>query len=168
MNIESGKREVILEKIGAPPSRESLLSLISWLDKECIATEDLTSIPYQILVRSIIAIGYKLIDERGERENILNTVRSGENYALNPTEENRDVFIECGTMSYPLGPGEGCFGIEELGDGSSCKPGNGCISGAGSFALQGLDDGDVIAIIAKELTPWILGNDDPIISRIKT
>jgi hypothetical protein len=165
MNIEIEKKEIILEKITAPPSRESLLNLVSWLDRECIVSKDPSSIPYQILVRSIIAVGYYLLNDQGKIETIIETIRGGENYALNPTELNWSVFCNCATMSYPFGPGDGCFSIKELENGSTCKPGSGCISGSGSLASQGLNDSEVMTIIAEELLPWIIGNDDPLISR---
>jgi hypothetical protein len=161
--MEDNQKEIILRKINLPASRESLLDLINWLDNECIATKDSSSLPYQILARSIVALGYKLLNNLGNIETILNTIKAGETYALNPSEQNWDMFCEWATMSYPFGPGDGCFCIKELGD--SCKPGSGCISGSGSLASQELDDAEVMASIAQELIPWVLGSDDPVISR---
>lgn len=84
MNIPIKEKELILEKITAPASSASLLCFISWLDKACIATEDLTSIPYQILARAIVALGYKLIDVGEKSETIEMTIGAGEIYTLHP------------------------------------------------------------------------------------
>ena len=164
-NYSFEETAIVLEKIGAPASRQSLLSFISWLDNECIATEVLTSLPYQILARSIVAVGYKKILHEGTKETILKTIKSGENYAMNPTEQQWDQFFDCATMSFPFGPGEGCYSIPELKNGPSCNPGSGCISGAGSLACLGLNEVEVMTTLAEELIPWIMGKNDPILSR---
>ena len=167
MNFEKLPKEIILEKILAPASRKSLLNFINWLDMECINSQDPSSLPFQILARSIIAVGYKLLDNEGAIETIVQTIRSGENYALNPTENTWETFHYCSTNSYPFGPGDGCYSIEEL-EGVPHKhstPGSGCTSGAGSLASLGMNEAEVMKIIAKELAPWISEIDDPIISR---
>ncbi len=165
MELTIETKEAVRAKIIAPPSRESLLNFISWLDRACIASEDVTSLPYQILARAVVAGGYLLINDQGEIETIVETIRAGENYALNSTEQNWDLFFECATRSYPFGPGDGCLSIRELENGATCRPGSGCISGSGSLASLGCDDADTMRKIAEELLPWILGNDDPLISR---
>ncbi len=110
-------------------------------------------------------MGYKLIDTQGASETIVATIKAAENYALNPTEQNWDLLFHCATRSYPFGPGDGCLSIPELENGVTCRPGSGCISGAGSLASLGLDDAGAFATIAAELLPWIDGTDDPLISR---
>ncbi len=158
-------KAALQEILTAPPSRASLLRFISYLDQECIASEDVASLPNQILARAVVAVGYELLDAQGAIETIVATIKAGENYALNPTEQNWDLLFHCATQSYPFGPGDGCLSIPELENGVSCQPGSGCMSGAGSLASLGLDDVAAFATIAAELLPWINGTDDPLISR---
>ena len=163
--MPSESKSTLQEILVAPPSRASLLQFISRLDQECIASEDVASLPNQILARAVVALGYKLLHTQGAIETIIETIKSAENYALNPTEQNWDLLFHCATMSYPFGPGDGCLSIPELGNGATCRPGSGCISGAGTLASLGLDDAAVFATIAAELLPWMNGTDDPLISR---
>ncbi len=163
--MPSESKSTLQEILTAPPSRAALLRFISYLDQECIASEDVASLPNQILARAVVAVGYELLDAQGAIETIVATIKAGENYALNPTEQNWDLLFHCATQSYPFGPGDGCLSIPELENGVTCRPGSGCISGAGSLASSGLDDAAVFATIAAELLPWINGTDDPLISR---
>ena len=163
--MPSETKSTLQEILTTPPSRASLLRFISYLDQECIASEDVASLPNQILARAVVALGYKLIDTQGAIETIIETIKAGENYALHPTEKNWDLLFHCATRSYPFGPGDGCLSIPELENGATCQPGSGCISGAGSLASLGLDDGEAFTTIAAELLPWINGTDDPLISR---
>lgn len=171
MNIKDPQKRFILKKLLDTPSREALLRLISWLDKECLKASNLTSIYRQILARAVIAIGYKVFSEGKMPETCIQTIKSGENYALDPTETNWVAFTSSATMSYPFGPGDGCFSIErfEKTNNLSCKPGSGCSSGAGSLAStsNGLNEIEIMQAIAAELVPWIRDNDDPIVSRQK-
>ncbi len=163
--MPSESKSALQEFLTAPPSRAALLRFISYLDQECIASEDVASLPNQILARAVVALGYTLIDAQGAMETIIETIKAAENYALHPTEQNWDLLFHCATRSYPFGPGDGCLSIPELENGVTCQPGSGCISGAGSLASLGLDDAAVFATIAAELLPWINGTDDPLISR---
>lgn len=168
MKIEEREKEIILKKLQAPASKESLFDFISWLDKECEkAGYDLTSSPYQILARSTIALGY-ILPEEIRFEPVRQTLKAGEAFALNPTEESWTEFSVSATNSYPFGPGDGCFSIVELedtGGNPSCKPGTGCWSGAGNLGCQAIDEAEVMKAIAGELTPWILETGDPVLTR---
>ena len=169
-NVETWEKKIILEKIQVPASKESLFNFIGFLDTECIrAVDDQTSFPYQVLARSTIALGYILVEEH-HLETIIKTIKAGEKFALNPSTENWAEFFACATMSYPFGPGDGCFSIievEDVRDSSPCKPGSGCISGAGNLGCQGLDEAKVMKAIARELVQWILEANDPVISRLR-
>ncbi len=105
-----------------------------------------------ILARAVVALGATLVDTQGASETIVATIKSAENYALNPTEQNWDLLFHCATQSYPFGPGDGCLSIPELENGATCQPGSGCISGSGTLASSGLDDAGAFATIAAELS----------------
>jgi hypothetical protein len=150
-----GMKEIILKKLYAGASKESLFDFISWLDKECIKDSEVTSLPYQILARSVVALGNKIINEEGEIPTVRKTINSAEQFALEPTETNWDKLFEDASQSFPFGPGEGCYSIKELEIEGPCEAGTGCISGAGTLAGSGLDEAEVMQCIATELIPWI-------------
>jgi hypothetical protein len=157
-------KQTALEKLSSPPSRESLLDWINWLDLEC-ARASLESLQQQILARSIVAVGYEFVERQIFPINHP-TIKAAEAYILEPTEDHFDSYFAAATDSYPFGSGDGCYAIDELGY-SRCEPGSGCVSGAGSLAsfaaVLGADV--VMQVIAKELIPWLQGEIDPVALR---
>ena len=65
----------------------------------------------------------------GARQVIEATAEAALDHATGPTTETARVFFEAATASYPLGPGDGCLAVAELG-GHDAR-GSGCSSGAG-------------------------------------
>lgn len=170
METTAEAKHILLEKLNAAPSRESLYEFIRWLDIEIHKSgADDTSIYSQVLARATIALGYELLTDSGPLPRVVTTIHSAEEYALNPSEQNWGALFVSATDFYPFGPGDGCFGIAELKGNSNthCGPGTGCASGAGLLASQNMAPEIVMAAIARELIPWITGEDDPVISRDK-
>lgn len=160
--MQDTQRQRAIELISAPPSKESLLQLISWLDTECFGAP-LVSLPRQILARTVIAIGYRLIDKFG-LATIKATTESAEIFALEPTLESFDAYLRAATHSYPFGSGDGCYAIHEIGF-AGCEPGSGCSSGSGCLYSSGLEDVFVMQCIADELIPWLEDRADPVAKR---
>ena len=158
-------RRIALEKILSPPSRESLLELIRWLDQVC-AGPSVDSLQQQILARAIIAAGHKLLEKR-PLPNIRATIEAAEAYVLAPTEEHFDLYFTAATASYPFGSGEGCYAVADLGY-PNCEPGSGCTSGAGSLDSIAAELGDevVMRALVEELVPWLRGVVDPVAQRV--
>jgi hypothetical protein len=74
------------------------------------------------------------------------TLMAANEFITNKNDEKWDSFCQSSTNSYPFGPGDGCYCIEETGV-SGCNPGSGCISGIGSLALLGLPESLVWSIV---------------------
>lgn len=168
MNVETIKSE-ILKKVTVTPSRESLLELIRWLDIEIHNhPEEENNIYNQLLARATVALGYELLTESGPLPNVVLTIRSAQEYALNPSQHNWDSFFFDATRSVPFGPGDACYSVMELSvNKKHGTPGTGCGSGAGSLDLSVMESEKVMKIIADEIVPWLNGSDDPIVSREK-
>jgi hypothetical protein len=167
MNSEAIKSEM-LKKVTTTPSRESLLELIRWLDIEIHNHPVVENNIYnQLLARSTVALGYELLTDSGPLPNVVITLRSAQEYALNPTQQNWDSFSFDATQSFPFGPGDGCYSVKELITERSCGVGTGCGSGSGCLDLSEIESDKVMKIIASEIVPWLNGTDDPIVSREK-
>ena len=110
-------------------SGESLLPFIEWWDLfflehrgicEALLRESIVRMT--LALREIVAVKPGTPVER--------TLSAASAYLQEPGEQSWSDFVKTSTSSYPFGPGDGCFGIEELGHGS-CGPGSGCRSGIG-------------------------------------
>jgi hypothetical protein len=155
----------MLELISAPPTIDSLKHLISWIDLRCADAEWGDSIYHQFLARAVIAQGYLYLEFNESLHTIVNTIRSAEEYALNPTKEKYTVLFDAATKSYGFGPGEGCHSIREPDTEKRCYPGSGCGSGSGCLLSFYTPPEKLMPRIYQELYPWITGTDDPVISR---
>lgn len=162
------QRKKALELLSVQPSRQALITLISWLDWEyCTRWESSSvSLPMQILARAVIAIGYELLQKR-DGETIRRTIQAAEEFALEPQMDRYEIFQNAATNSYPFGPGDGCYAVptEKY---SGCEPGSGCISGAGCLfhTAPVLNEEEVLQVIARELVPWLHGKADPVLVRL--
>jgi hypothetical protein len=154
-------KQAALRMLQQPPSRETLLEFIRWLDLEC-SEAPVESVQVQILVRSMIAVGHRLLEELSI-STVAATVATAESFVLEPSEERHDHYFAAATDSYPFGSGDGCYALAELGN-DGCSPGSGCISGAGSLGCfsEELGDAVVMEVIAGELIPWLRGETEPI------
>ena len=160
--MQDSQRQRAIEVISAPPSKQSLLQLISWLDIECLV-EPPVSLPHQILARAVVAIGYRLINKLG-LPTIKATTEAAEIFALEPTIGNFNAYQSAATNSYPFGSGDGCYAIPETGY-PECEPGSGCRSGSGSLGLSGLEESFVMQCVSSDLLPWLEGKPDPVVTR---
>ncbi len=157
--VTCSQKQQAIELLSATPSKEALLTLISWLDVAC-AEAPLTSLPRQILARAVVAVGYVLYEKFGY-ETIAQTIQAAEGFALAPTLDNFAAYQNAATNSYPFGPGDGCYAIAATGY-AGCEPGSGCRSGAGCLYLVELGEIVVMETVAKDLLPWLQREDDPI------
>ena len=161
---------IALTKLMSPPSMESLLDLVRWLDLECAEAEP-ESLQLQILARSIIAAGREFAKRRmfPADHPIVKTIHAAEAYVLDPAQDRLDSYYAAATASYPYGSGEGCYAVAELGY-PGCQPGSGCASGAGSLYSLAHDLGvdDLWRGIAKDLVPWLQGESDPVASLLRS
>jgi hypothetical protein len=150
-------QQLVIEKLLAPPSKESLLDFISWLDLECAGT-GVETFPWQILTRSIVAAGHELVKKQqfAPGHPVVATLRAAEAFCLTPGPDPFALYFKAATASYPFGSGEGCYAIKECGY-EGCQPGSGCPSGAGSLYFIASAVGVEVAwqAIATELIPWL-------------
>ena len=168
--MENPLKQIALQKLAAPPSKQSLLDLLSWLDLEC-ATASAETFQKQLLTRSIVAAGYELATKQAfpAIHPVRKTLEAAELYCLEPTEEHFDRYFEAASASYPFGSGEGCYAIADLGY-SGCEPGSGCMSGAGSLYSLATELGAEVVgqLIAQELILWLQGEADPVARRVRS
>lgn len=160
--MDDSQRQRAIELVSAPPSKESLLQLVSWLDIECFGGPPV-SLPHQILARAVITIGHQLIHKLG-LATIKHTTEMAEIFAIEPTVENFNAYQHAATNSYPFGSGDGCYAVSETGF-AGCEPGSGCSSGSGCLYLSGLENDFVMQCIADELIPWLENREDPVAQR---
>jgi len=108
---------------------DSVLPFIEWLDTVYAKSySDHERLLRESLVRLTVAVGETLIVEPGAA--IEKTVATASHFLREPSPPNWRSFFNASTNSYPFGPGEGCYGVEELGHGT-CGVGSGCRSGVG-------------------------------------
>lgn len=166
--LENSFKTTALQKLTSLSSKETLLDWISWLDLAC-ATASPVDLSMQLLTRSVVAAGWKLVEKQYLTENhpVRRTIDVAEAYSLEPTEDHFDRYFHVATLSYPYGSGEGCYAVAELGY-SQCEPGSGCRSGAGCLYQIAIVIGfDVVSEgIVEELLPWLEGKADHI--RLRT
>ncbi|MCB0009865.1 MAG: hypothetical protein KDE04_25545, partial [Anaerolineales bacterium] len=160
--MTSSLQQEITDLLSAGPTRASLFKLVSRLDLACSSAPPDTP-PPQILARAIVAVGQTLYEKLGYAT-IANTLQAAEWYVLEPTAENFATYQRAATNSYPFGSGDGCYAVAETGY-TDCQPGSGCSSGAGSLCLIGMDETAVLALLRKELLPWLQGESDPVAAR---
>lgn len=165
MEIDPVIKAEILHYISAAPTEESLRSLVSWLDIRCQESENDTSVYHQVFARALAELGYNIIEKQGMMKTVAATIRSAENYAVTPTEAAWDSLFFDATLSYPFGPGEGCYSIYPAESEKPCRTGSGCRSGSGCLMCMGIPSETVMTLIYKAVYPWITGTDDPVISR---
>jgi hypothetical protein len=113
-------------RLSQSDSRTTVLELVRWLDLRYAADREAAQALYAPL---LVAVSPLLPD----KPHIARTVAAAGQYASAPSEEHWAELFRAATSSYPFGPGEGCYCIDELGV-QGCGPGSGCRSGAGSFA----------------------------------
>ena len=154
-----------LDLLTAPPTRDTLLDWVCWLDRTLGNEDDDTSLYTQMLARSFLAIGHAFY-EYVTTQPIVDTIEALEDYVLNPTEGLYQVYVSKATQSYGFGSGDGCFSIPELQARgyAGCSPGSGCSSGAGGLvglAMQ-FDSAEVMQIIQRDITAWLNNDPDPV------
>lgn len=157
--IDDLQRLAAIDLCSAPPSGETLLRLITWLDLHSQGGE-MDSLPRLMLARAVAAEGLTL-PEGLTQENIQRTIHAAVRFAHAPSEENRAQLFEAATASYPFGPGEGCYAVAETGY-PDCEPGSGCRSGAGCLWMGELEAAAIMAAISRGLLPWLKGEEDPL------
>ncbi len=81
-------------------------------------------------------------------EKILEITQAGEKDALDCTEQNWGLLLDCATRSYPVGHDDGCWCVWGLENDVACRLGSGSISGWGALASVGREDVEVFAVIA--------------------
>jgi hypothetical protein len=150
-------KQLVMEKLLAPPSKVSLFNFISWLDLECTGV-GVDAFPWQILTRSIIAAGHELVEKQhfSPDHPVVITLWAAETYCHTPDPVHFALYFKAATASYPFGSGEGCYAIKECGY-CGCQPGSGCPSGAGSLYSIASEVGIQVVwqAIATELIPWL-------------
>ena len=118
-------REEGLKKL----SSDSLLPFIEWLDTlYAISYSDHEKLLRESLARLTVAAGETPTVEPGSR--VERTLLAASHFLAEPTSGNWRSFFNAATNSYPFGPGEGCYGVQELNHGA-CGVGSGCRSGVG-------------------------------------
>lgn len=158
--MDSSQKQEAVEIISVRPSKEALINLISWLDLECSKSSE-TSLPQQILARAVVALGRTLTEIYAYKAHqaVAHTTQAAETFALEPTEENFAEYYLAATNSYPFGPGDGCYALQETGY-AGCEPGSGCHSGSGCLYIREIEEASVMQIIARQLVPWLQGEND--------
>lgn len=129
---------------------DTLYSFIKQFDIEM--SKDPDNIQLRILFAKIIVEIGQLIQrsESGLTKGQELTFISAKEFIIKNSDENWDSFCINSTNSYPFGPGDGCYSVEETRV-PGCNPGSGCISGIGSLAFMGLPE--IIWKIVMEKLP---------------
>lgn len=110
-------------------SGESLLPFIEWWDLFFLEHRDsCKSLLREGVVRMTLGLEEILVVKPDTP--VQRTLKAAADYLQDQGEPRWSDFVKSSTMSYPFGPGDGCFGIKELGHGP-CGPGSGCRSGIG-------------------------------------
>jgi hypothetical protein len=134
----------------------SLRALIRQFDLDRAADYDPTSFTTQATTRAVAAAGRVLVRHLvlADDHPVRRTIATADAYAAHPTEEAYDAYFDAATHSYPYGAGEGCLKINGS---TSCEPGEGCRSGAGSLDQIASAAGAVavVAAIKQKLGPWL-------------
>jgi hypothetical protein len=139
-------------------SQRALRDLIRRLDLTDSTDRDPTSARVQALTRTIAAAGRVLIRDQAfpDGHPVPKTLAAAEHYSRRPSEQAFRAYFDAATRSYPYGAGEGCYKVRGS---TSCEPGSGCRSGAGSLdqvaAVVGAPA--VTAAIEHELGGWLGG-----------
>lgn len=107
------------------PAREFVLELVRWLDLRMAAVPE--GVEREILARALAA--GPLLPPMPTVDQTLEAARV---FLADPTDARYAALQLAATSSYPFGPGDGCFSIDELGY-TGCEPGSGCRSGAGGL-----------------------------------
>lgn len=149
--VSAAQRQALINLL----QKDSLRDLVIWLDIECLKN-DFDHFSYQAMARGFVALGYELVEQNGYTQHhpVYTTLKSAENYVLHPSEENWDIMGGDATMSYPFGPGDGCFSLRDSGVAHG-QPGDGCSSGAGSLASVGINPERVMELLRDSLIPWL-------------
>lgn len=134
-------------------SSGSLLPFIEWLDLTYVENYSTSSqVLREFMARLTLALGRASEVEEGSRMEC--TLSAASAYLLEPSESAWSEFFRACSGSYPFGPGEGCYGIEELGHGR-CGLGSGCRSGAGFLSSGGQDRGRALEEVRNTLLDWV-------------
>lgn len=155
-------KQAVLEKLSLVPTKTALLEFIRWLDltaREEIMGGDLNPLTPLLLAQVIIVLGNELDKIKKVSPQLLATVNAAKNYIQDPNDATHLTYFEAATASYPFGPGEGCYQVEELGY-SNCEWGSGCPSGAGTLYQISLQLGEemTVKLIKDSLSQWFQGN----------
>jgi hypothetical protein len=134
------------------PSLSRVHSVVVELDRALAAEPDAVVLA-EALARAVIAVGRPLLAHT-RLATVAATLAAAEAFVRVPDEATERRYQECATMSYPYGPGDGCYAIDGHPD---PEPDNGCRSGAGTLAQVAYQLGaDVVAErLAVELNPWL-------------
>ena len=104
--------------------REFIYELVRWLDLQMAAEPE--GLGREMLVWAFVAAG-PLVPSMATVDRTLEAAHS---FVVEPTNTHYGALMEAATNSYPFGPGDGCYGVSNLGY-AGCEPGSGCRSGAG-------------------------------------
>ncbi len=143
----------------AADDRQWLLDLVQQIDLAFLADESdqLDAFFDMLLAKATVALGMLIQEVDPEATStIAATTSAARHYVSDPTEENDLQFWDAATNSFPFGPGDGCYGISELG--GHCEAGGGCHSCAGFLWEVGRQRGwkPVRARLIAELEPWLV------------
>ena len=147
--MKSGElRQECLERL----SGESLLPFIEWWDLFFLEHRgSCETLLREGIVRMTLALGEVVAVKPGSP--VERTLSAAAAYLVEPGEQSWSEFVKTSTNSYPFGPGDGCFGIEELGHGS-CGPGSGCRSGIGFLYFVSRDRARVRECLRAVWREW--------------
>jgi hypothetical protein len=157
MRVETPWRRALrelLEREGEPDRQ--LLDLVRQLDLP--DEDDQENLPSQALARAVVAAGPALL-ARQPLPTVEATLAAGAAYVAAPSEATWAALFEASTMSYPFGPGEGCYSTWADG---GCAPGSGCRSGAGTLSSIASEVGAAVVLTAVRaaLLPWLAALED--------
>lgn len=129
---------------------QNLYAFIKAFDIEM--SKDPDNMQLRVLFANIVVHLEGLIQQShdGLKQNQKNTILSAKEFLIKQTEQNWDLFCTNSTNSYPFGPGDGCYCVEETGV-LACHSGSGCFSGIGCLAFLGLPEDEVWTLIAEIL-----------------
>lgn len=107
------------------------------------------------LARATLAVSH--LAKRLYSESTVNidaTVIAAIQFIEKPTEHNDLLFFEAATNSYPFGPGDGCFCVDNA---SGHDTGSGCLTGSGFlwFIAEDVGHENVQKCLIADLIPWL-------------
>lgn len=162
-------KDTYIAALSVMASQNALYDFIRLIDlAHASESKDYAALSKQIIARGTIVLGNRVIESWPVTTSAIATIEAAEYYLLDLNNASWATLYRAATMSYPLGPGEGCFSIEALKTEKSCAAGSGCRSAAGSFASLGLDDVLSFNLLQSAILPWLCGEYDPLFDTNKT